>query len=163
MRSFSSSNFMLWGFLLVFWMESNKPFGKFQNRNVNYFLTCNFIFSIRVPAVLLVQYCVFCLCPKLQRFLWWFFRTCLPASTAGILRKCTHIWLQEYCHSWGNIRQLKNKLENSRTNIQAGKKMLKNNESVINLKPFDNFLFSFHLFRISTWRKDFSVLGEILA
>lgn len=111
-------------------MESNKPFGQVQNRNVNYFLTCNFIFSIRVPAVLLVQYwCVFCLCPKLQRFLWWFFPTCLPASTTGILRKCTHIWLQEYCHSWGNIRQLKNKLENSRTNIQEGKKLKTMNES----------------------------------
>lgn len=85
--SFSSSYIYGVLFFLGFWMESNKPFGWDQKRNINYFLTCNFIFSMRVPAALLVQYwCVFCLCPKLQRSLWWFFPTCLPASTAGILR-----------------------------------------------------------------------------
>lgn len=91
---------------------------------------------MRVPAALLVQYwCVFCLCPKLQWFLWWFFPHLLTSF---------HCWHFEVVHSHlapGILPQLreykttKKQVRKQQSNIQAGKKKC--------LKPMN---------QLSTWK-----------
>lgn len=103
-------------------MKNNKPFGWNQNRNINYFLTCNFISSMRVPAALLVQYwCVFYLCPKLQ----------IPLVIFPHLLTSFHCWHFEVVHSHlaprilPQLREYKTTKKQVRiqeSNIQAGKK-----------------------------------------